>query len=178
MKHSVLLGFTLGATLFSIQMGVTQSARAAETSAADSTKVDVGALAPAWCVQDLEGHPLCSKDFNGKVVVVDFWATWCGPCVSEIPGYVELQTKYREKGLVFVGLSLDEAGPEVVRKFVKARKMNYPIGLADSDVQSAFGGFEAIPTTFVIDREGRIRYKKKGVLAKAEFEAVLTPLLK
>ena len=134
--------------------------------------------APEWKVPNLDGGTVSSAEFKGKVLVVDFWATWCGPCVSEIPGYIELQKKYAAQGLVFVGLSIDEAGPDVVRKFVKAHKINYAIGMADSDVQTAFGGFEAIPTTFVIDREGRIRHKKTGAANMSDFEAILKPLLK
>lgn len=136
------------------------------------------AKAPDWELTDLEGQPLRSSDFKGKVLVVDFWATWCAPCVSEIPGYIELQKKYEAQGLAFVGLSLDAGGPDVVRKFVKAHKVNYPVGLAGDQVQAAFGGFEAIPTTFVIGRDGRIAYKKTGAMKKSEFEEILKPLLK
>lgn len=146
----------------------------AEEAAASTEKPK----APEWTVTDLDGQKIRSTDFKGKVLVVDFWATWCAPCVSEIPGYVELQKKYGDQGLVFVGLSMDEAGPTVVRNFVKAHKLNYRVGLAGDDVPSAFGGFEAIPTTFVIDRDGRIAYKKTGAMKKADFEEILKPLLK
>lgn len=178
MKHRVIVGAVLTAIVLLSSAGLPSHARAAETVASEtSTKGAEGAAAPAWSLQDLEGRPLTSADFKGKVVVVDFWATWCGPCVAEIPGYIELQNKYRDQGVVFVGLSLD-AGPDIVRKFVKARKINYLVGMADDDVQAAFGGFEAIPTTFVINREGRIHHKKTGSASKEDFEAILKPLLK
>ncbi|HEU5080142.1 MAG TPA: TlpA disulfide reductase family protein [Opitutaceae bacterium] len=130
-----------------------------------------------WQATDLSGKPVSSKDLRGKVVVVDFWATWCGPCVSEIPGYVSLQKKYADKGLQVVGLSVDQAGPDVVKKFVAAHKMDYTVGMASDEVQQAFGGFEAIPTTFVFDREGKVVYSKVGAMPEAAFESVLKPLL-
>lgn len=151
--------------------------RLAAAEASSTTGTASKPKAPEWKAQNLDGKTVSSTDFKGKVVVVDFWATWCGPCVSEIPGYVELQRKYADRGLIFVGLSLDEGGPEVVRKFVKAHKVNYTVGLSNEQVQAAFGGFEVIPTTFVIDREGRIHFKKTGAMAPAEFEAIVKPLL-
>lgn len=175
MNLSRIASAALVATVFFAGAGAPMLTAADDTPAAALAE---GSKAPEWSVTGLDGHPLTSADFKGKVVVVDFWATWCGPCVSEIPGYIELQKKYRDEGLVFVGLSLDQAGPEVVRKFVKARKINYAVGMSDDKVQSAFGGFEVIPTTFVIDREGRIRHKKTGAAPKEEFEAVLKPLFK
>ncbi len=134
--------------------------------------------APAWKLKDVEGKTVSSDDFRGKVVVLDFWATWCPPCRAEIPGYVELQQKYGAEGLAVVGVSLDQGGPDVVKQFIASRKINYQIVLGDGQIADAFGGVEAIPTTFIIDRAGIIRFRKVGSMPAADFEAVLRPILK
>lgn len=134
-------------------------------------------MAPAWNLKGTDGKPVSSGDFKGKVVVVDFWATWCPPCVAEIPGYVKLQEKYAKDGLVIVGISLDEGGVDLVKKFAASKKINYPLAMGDGAVVEAFGGVEAIPTTFVIDREGRIQHKKVGAVKEEEFESVLKKFL-
>jgi thiol-disulfide isomerase/thioredoxin len=118
------------------------------------------------------------SSFKGKVVVLDFWATWCGPCRSEIPGYGKLQKKYKDKGLVIIGVSLDQAGPDVVKKFIDHFHMNYQVVMGDDAVVEAFGGVEGIPTTFIIDRTGKIRDKKVGAMETAEYEKVLRRYLK
>jgi thiol-disulfide isomerase/thioredoxin len=133
--------------------------------------------APKWKLKDVHGVEVSSEQFNGKVVVVDFWATWCGPCRSEIPGYVDLQRKYGKDGLVVVGVSLDQAGPGVVDDFVKKFGMNYQVVMGDDDVQTAFGGMDAIPTTFLIDRLGQIRDKKVGAEPTEVYEKKITSLL-
>jgi peroxiredoxin len=133
--------------------------------------------APAWQLKDVNGTVVSFDQFKGKVVVLDFWATWCAPCRSEMPGYVALQEKYAKAGLVMVGVSLDRAGPEVVKKFITDQKINYQIVLGDEKIAEAFGGVEAIPTTFIIDRQGTIRYRKVGAMPAGEFEAVVTPFL-
>jgi peroxiredoxin len=133
--------------------------------------------APAWQLKDVNGKVVSFDQFKGKVVVLDFWATWCAPCRSEIPSYVALQEKYGRAGLVMVGVSLDRAGPEVVKKFITDQKINYQIVLGDEKIAEAFGGVEAIPTTFIIDRQGTIRYRKVGAMPAGEFEAVVTPFL-
>ncbi|MDD3181067.1 MAG: TlpA disulfide reductase family protein [Opitutaceae bacterium] len=134
--------------------------------------------APAWKLPNLAGQEVSSDEFKGKVVVVDFWATWCPPCRAEIPGYIELQQKYSKDGLVIVGISLDEGGRDVVRKFAEKNKMNYTIVLGNDEVVQAFGGFQAIPTTFLIDRAGNIVHRKTGAMERAEYEKVLQPFLK
>jgi thiol-disulfide isomerase/thioredoxin len=136
------------------------------------------APAPAWQLKDVNGQDVSFDQFKGKVVVLDFWATWCAPCRSEIPGYIALQEKYAGAGLVMVGVSLDREGPGVVKKFVIDQKINYPIVLGDEQIAGAFGGVEAIPTTFIIDRQGIVRYRKVGAMPAGEFEAVVASFLK
>ena len=134
--------------------------------------------APEWKLKDLEGKDVSFADFKGKVVVVDFWATWCPPCRAEIPGYIEMQKKYGKDGFVIVGISMDEKGPEHVKKFVEQQGINYPVVMGDDGIESAFGGVEAIPTTFLIDRAGNIRDRKVGAVEKTEYEQRILSVLK
>ena len=137
--------------------------------------------APAWKLMDVNGNLVSSDQFSGKVGVLDFWATWCPPCRAEIPGYVELQKKYAADGLVFIGVSVDEDGPKrqaLVKKFIADHGINYSILFADQGVVSAFGGIDAIPTTFIIDRDGRIRNKKVGAEATPDYEKEILAVLK
>lgn len=127
---------------------------------------------------DLNGQPVRSDQFKGKVVVVDFWATWCGPCREEIPGYIALQEKYGKDGLVIIGVSLDRGGPAKVAEFAKKFGINYQLVMGDSEAIAGFGDISAIPTTFLIDRQGNIRDRKVGALATAEYEKRIRAVLK
>ena len=135
------------------------------------------APAPAWQLQDVDGKTVRSSDFKGKVVILDFWATWCGPCRMELPGFVELQKRYEKQGLAVIGVSVDQISPGEVKKFAQQSGLNYPVILADAKATQAFGGIEAIPTTFVIDREGRIVKQHLGFTEKEEFEKEIKSLL-
>jgi thiol-disulfide isomerase/thioredoxin len=134
--------------------------------------------APSWRLKDPDGNLVSSDQFKGKVVVLDFWATWCVPCRIEIPGYIDLQKKYGKDGLVIVGASVDQEGPAVVKKFMADFGINYPVVMADDDLVNAFGGVDAYPTTYIIDRDGIIRDRKIGVQSEEKFEKRILVWLK
>lgn len=159
------------------QVAAAPSPMSASAAGPHSAALPVLGPAPAWKLKDLDGNDVTADKFKGKVLVVDFWATWCPPCREEIPGYVELYKKYGPDRLAIVGVSLDEAGPKVVKDFVRKNGVNYPIVMGDDAVQSAFGSMEAIPTTFLIDRNGNIRDKKVGAEPTAEYEKKIASLL-
>ena len=152
------------------------AALAASLQASDSKPI-AGVTAPAWSLKDVDGKTVSSSDFKGKVVVLDFWATWCPPCKAEIPGFVALQKAYGEQGLVVVGVSLDEEGAQVLKPFIKQHGINYPVVLGDAKTAQAFGGVRSIPTTFIIGRDGRIAGQHVGFVSKADFEKAIKPLL-
>jgi len=137
----------------------------------------IGSQAPDFALTDLSGKTVHLSDFKGKVVIVDFWATWCGPCRVEIPDFVKLQSKYKDKGLEIVGLSLDADGEKAVKPFVDKHDINYTMLLANDETAKSYGGILGIPTTFVIDRQGRIVQKFVGVMPAKTFEDTIQPLL-
>jgi len=151
------------------------SAQAAEAD--NVAETPASKRAPAWELKDVDGKTVKSSDFDGKVVILDFWATWCPPCKAEIPGFVELQKKYSDQGLVVIGVSLDEQGPAVVKPFMKQFGINYPVVMGNQQIVEAFGSFEGIPTTFVIDRSGKIGASHTGFAPKEFFEKAIAPLL-
>jgi peroxiredoxin len=126
--------------------------------------------APAWSLKDTKGKTISLSDFKGKVVIVDFWATWCPPCRAEIPNFIALQDKYGKQGLVIVGISVDQGGAPVVANFAEKNKVNYTLVLADDKVADQYGATEGIPTTFVIDRKGNIVAKHLGETDSDTFE--------
>jgi peroxiredoxin len=134
------------------------------------------ATAPDWQLQDLNGKTVKLSDFRGKVVILDFWATWCPPCRDEIPNFEQLQSAYGDKGLVIVGVSMDEGGPKVVSNFVQKAKINYPIVLGTEELGSTYG-IQGLPTTYVIDPDGRIIHKHEAFTSKTIFEDEIKKLL-
>jgi peroxiredoxin len=127
----------------------------------------VGKPAPAFEGATISGETFRSADWRGKVLLVNFWATWCGPCRMEIPDLVALHERYRARGFAVVGLSTDEQGMAVVRPFAAENRINYPVLLTPPGLNAAFGGVPALPATFLVDRRGTIVFAHEG-LASAD----------
>jgi cytochrome c biogenesis protein CcmG/thiol:disulfide interchange protein DsbE len=116
---------------------------------------------------------------KGRVVILDFWATWCGPCALEIPWFIEFQQQYRNQGFEVVGVSMDEEGWPVVKPYIAQRKINYRVLLGNDSVGQLYGGVESLPTTYLIDREGRIAFPPHiGLAAKNEYLNEIQSLLR
>lgn len=130
-----------------------------------------------FTLPDLDSNQVTLESFKGKVVLLNFWATWCGPCKAEIPGFVELQGKYKDD-LVVVGFSVDDPADKA-RAFAEEYKINYPVllGLGRDEVQDAYGPIWGIPTSFLIGRDGRVCKKHMGIAPKAQFEKEIQALL-
>ncbi|MBV8732210.1 MAG: TlpA family protein disulfide reductase [Acidobacteriia bacterium] len=133
--------------------------------------------APEFALKDADGKLVHLSDFRGKVVLLDFWATWCGPCKIEIPWFEDFQRKNQDRGLVVVGVSMDDEGWQVVKPFMKASKMNYRVLIGNDQTAQVYGGIDALPTTFLIDREGRIAAVHVGLVDRKEFENGIEELL-
>lgn len=133
--------------------------------------------APNFRLTAHDGKVVELAKLKGKVVVVNFWATWCGPCRKEIPGFMEVHSQYKEKGVVVVGVSLDQDGWEVVRPYVDKAKITYPIVVGDGSLAEAYKIPNAIPATYVVDRKGIIAKEHVGYMSKSELEGIIKPLL-
>lgn len=134
-------------------------------------------LAPNFAVETFNAGKFDLSAHRGKVVVVNFWATWCPPCVAEMPGFDATYRRLKGDGLEIIGLSLDQDGPEVVKGFLAKRRISYPIGMGDGAVAARFGIGNSIPYTVFIDRRGNIRDTVTGSMSEASFEQKVKKLL-
>lgn len=133
--------------------------------------------APDFALKDAHGQLVHLADYRGKVVLLDFWATWCGPCGEEIPWFTEFQRKYKDRGFAVLGVSMDDDGWKVINPFVALKKINYRVVLGDDQTGDLYGGLEALPTTFVIDRYGRIASVNVGLASRKDFQDAIETLL-
>jgi len=135
-----------------------------------------GALAPDFSLPQLSGEPLRLSTYRGKVVLLDFWATWCDPCREEVPRFVDLQNKYGPQGLQIIGVSMDDSsGP--VRDFCQRFKMNYPVVLGNAKIGELYGGVLGLPIAFLIGPDGRVYTKHVGATDISVFEGEIVRLL-
>jgi len=146
-------------------------------SSAVSVESVAGTPAPDVIFKDLEGKDVPLSSFKGKVVLINFWATWCDPCYIEIPWLIEMQQKYEARGFTVLGISMDEDGKSAVAPFLAKERfnvngqklpMNYPIVIGNDEVADKFGGLLGYPTSFLISRDGKIVKKVQGLISYEE----------
>jgi cytochrome c biogenesis protein CcmG, thiol:disulfide interchange protein DsbE len=172
-RSALILAIVLGG--LSVLWAASRYTRQVDARLTEAAELDTGgtpatlrffrnpAAAPAVTVRDLDGREVSTSSLRGKVVLINFWATWCPPCRAEIPDLVALQEKYRDR-LQIIGISEDEASPQVVKAFVAEHKMNYPVVMTTPELERMFPGVGALPTSFIVDRESRVVQKHVGML--------------
>src|SRR5580693_7905289 len=128
------------------------------------TPADSRKAAPDFTLPDSKGAPVRLSGYKGRVVLLDFWATWCGGCKVEIPWYMEFQNKYRDRGLIVIGVSMDEDGWKSVQPFLEEHKLNYSVVIGNPDVAKLYGGVSSMPMTLLIDRQGKIADWQVGMV--------------
>jgi thiol-disulfide isomerase/thioredoxin len=153
------------------------SRRGSSSSRPSGAPAAIHSAAPNFSVLDLDGQPLDLTNYRGKVVLLDFWATWCAPCRDEIPHFVGFQDKYRGQGFQVIGISMDD-GPQPVREFYKEFKLNYPVALGNEKLAQAYGGVLGLPITFLIGRDGRVAAKYVGAVQIQVVEQEIDSLLR
>jgi len=179
------VGAVLASTFFLIGCSNSNAAKTATKSTqqqkpAAQFNLDnaVGQLTPAFTLKDANGAVVRPADYKGKVVLLDFWATWCGPCKIEIPWFIDLERQFKDQGFAVLGVSMDEDGWSAIKPYAQNMKMNYRILLGDDAVSTAYGGLDSLPTTLLIDRQGKIASVHVGVsMGKEEFKNAIVQLL-
>ncbi len=139
---------------------------------------EIGSHLPEFSVKDLQGREISSADLRGKVVLVDFWATWCQPCKKEMPGYQKLLNLYGSRGFAVIGFKFDTMmDMEDPVQFARKIGVRYPLAVAPEDLKQKFGGIEGLPTTMLYDRQGILRKKVVGFEYTGVIESAVKPLL-
>lgn len=133
--------------------------------------------APGWSLPDLNGKMVKLSDFKGKVVVLNFWATYCPPCIAEIPDFIEVQKEFRGQPVAIIGVSLDSVQPSEVAAFVKKQDINYTILIGTEEVGDKYSPNSIIPVTFIIKPDGKVADKQEGAVSKAYLESHIKELL-
>jgi cytochrome c biogenesis protein CcmG/thiol:disulfide interchange protein DsbE len=133
--------------------------------------------APAFSLTDERGTPVTLAEYRGKVVLLNFWATWCGPCQIEIPWFIEFEQKYKDRDFAVLGVSFDDDGWKSVRPYIASHKINYRIMIGTEKMSQLYGGVDSLPTTFIVDRQGRIAAQHVGLVDKSDYQNEILKLL-
>ncbi len=167
-RNPAALFFVAAVVAAMLFVGFHAARRVGGDASADSLDV-AGKSAPDFTLQSLDGKNIQLSSYKGQAVLLNFWATWCGPCKIEMPWFVELQKEYGPQGLQIVGVAMDDASKEEITKFVKEMGVNYTILLGKESVGQEYGGVNVLPTTFFIDRDGKIVAREFGLQSRGLF---------
>jgi len=138
---------------------------------------DNSSQAAEFTVKDLKGNEISLSAYSGKVVFLNFWATWCGPCKDEIPGFIETYTQYKDKGMEIIGISMDRISPKSVLKFAEKYKINYPVVMGTAKIVKDYEPGPYIPITIIVDQNGKIRHRHIGSMKKETLENYFLKLI-
>jgi peroxiredoxin len=177
-RRRFLAGVALGTAAISVYLLWPVALHLAAKAILEAREVTLSKTAPDFTLSNAKGERLRLASYKGKVVLLNFWATWCGPCKVEIPWFIEFQKTYEEQRFTVLGVSMDEGGWSAVNPYVASQKVNYPIVLGNEQVNMLYGGIEALPTTLLIGRDGRVAYVHAGLISKGEYVQEITQLLR
>jgi len=162
----VFVAVLVAAMLF---FGIRKTRHAGSAGTASASLDPKGQAAPDFTLDQLNGNTVQLSSYRGQAVLLNFWATWCGPCKIEMPWFVELQKEYGPQGLQIVGVAMDDSDKDDIEKFVKEMGVNYPILIGKEAVGEQYGGVNVLPTTFFIDRDGKIVAREFGLQSRSVF---------
>jgi cytochrome c biogenesis protein CcmG/thiol:disulfide interchange protein DsbE len=176
--HRPLVAAGLGLALaFAVFLAVRGTAARTQTSESSTRSAQDRKSAPEFELKDGDGKVVRLSDYKGKVVLLNFWATWCGPCKIEMPWFIEFERKYKDKGFAVVGVAMDEEGWQAVKPFLADMAVNYRVLLGSDQTAELYGGVSALPTTFLIDQEGKVASTHVGLAPRDAFENGIKELL-
>ena len=174
LRLGILTRLTAAALLFLLLAACTSSE---QTTPSNLKPVAARQTAPEFALKDVNGATVRLSDYRGKVVLLNFWATWCGPCKMEIPWFIEFEQANKDRGFAVIGVSMDDEGWAVVKPFLAEWSINYRTLLGDSIIAELYGGVDALPTSFLIDRDGRVASSHQGLISKTVYKNEIQELL-
>jgi cytochrome c biogenesis protein CcmG/thiol:disulfide interchange protein DsbE len=160
-----------------VTLFATGCAQTAKTEAKELKQEKDRKGAPDFELKDSDGKTVKLSDYRGKVVLLNFWATWCGPCKIEIPWFIDFEKRYKDQGFAVLGVAMDEEGWEAVKPYITEKKVNYRVLLGNDEAAALFGGVDALPTTFLLDRDGKIAATHVGLVSKGDYDKGIQDLL-